>query len=98
MEELKTCPFCESEMYSEFYSERKDEFDGHCTNKKCILSTHTLFINTKSWNTRPREEALRSRITELEDVLKKYANHENWYELEFGWEYAEKVLYPNKES
>ena len=60
MSEIKPCPLCGQEIYSEFYSNRAEEFDGHCTNKKCLLyGKDLLFFNTAKWNTRPIEDKLR---------------------------------------
>jgi hypothetical protein len=66
MSELKPCPLCGQEIYSEFYSNRAEEFDGHCTNKKCLLyGKDLLFFNTAKWNTRPIEDQLRSENKRL---------------------------------
>lgn len=71
MSELKPCPFCGEEIYSEFYSHRAEEFDGHCTNKKCLLyGKDLLFFNTSKWNSRPIEDALRAENERLKEALK----------------------------
>ena len=70
MSDLKACPFCGEEIYSEFYSHRAEEFDGHCTNKKCVLyGKELLFFNTARWNTRPIEDQLRAENERLKGVL-----------------------------
>jgi hypothetical protein len=72
MSELKPCPFCGEEIYSEFYSHRTEEFDGHCTNKKCVLyGKDFLFFNTSKWNSRPIEDQLRAENERLREALKK---------------------------
>ena len=71
MSELKPCPLCGQEIYSEFYSNRAEEFDGHCTNKKCLLyGKDLLFFNTAKWNTRPIEDQLRAENERLREALK----------------------------
>jgi hypothetical protein len=72
MSELKPCPFCGEEIYSEFYSHRTEEFDGHCTNKKCVLyGKDFLFFNTAKWNSRPIEDQLRAENERLREALKE---------------------------
>lgn len=71
MSELKPCPLCGQEIYSEFYSNRAEEFDGHCTNKKCLFyGKDLLFFNTAKWNTRPIEDVLRAENERLREALK----------------------------
>ena len=75
MSELKPCPFCGEEIYSEFYSHRAEEFDGHCTNKKCVLyGKELLFFNTARWNSRPIEDQLRAENERLREALQKIKN------------------------
>lgn len=72
MSELKPCPFCGEEIYSEFYSHRAEEFDGHCTNKKCVLyGKDFLFFNTSKWNSRPIEDQLRADNERLREALRE---------------------------
>lgn len=73
MSELKPCPLCGQEIYSEFYSNRAEEFDGHCTNKKCLLyGKDLLFFNTAKWNTRPIEDQLRSENKRLREENERF--------------------------
>lgn len=79
-EELKPCPFCGEEIYSEFYSHRAEEFDGHCTNKKCLLyGKDLLFFNTAKWNSRPIEDALRAENEKLKEALREIASHKEGF-------------------
>ena len=68
-EELKPC-MCGEEIYSEFYSHRAEEFDGHCTNKKCVLyGKELLFVNVERWNKRPIEDQLRAENERLRAII-----------------------------
>lgn len=68
-EELKACPFCGGFIYSEEYP---DSIDLHCTSKNCVLTGKMLWVkNIEKWNTRPLEDALRSRGEELERELEE---------------------------
>jgi len=95
MSELKPCPFCGEEIYSEFYSHRAEEFDGHCTNKKCVLyGKELLFFNTARWNSRPIEDQLRAENEKLRKILENiittdvveitYRDYRGQYPVEFA--------------
>ena len=60
-EELRPCPFCGKIPKPDW----TDESYIECTNRKC--SVYSFGVSTGSWNTRPIEDALNKRITELEE-------------------------------
>ena len=63
MEKLKACPFC-GEEYAH-------DFDGvvYCAGK-CRDDGSLVKIPVKTWQSRPVENALNARISELESALK----------------------------
>ena len=65
MSELKACPYCGKRPTEEtFYSE-----DGFPMGCNCVWNTNTAEQAEKRWNARPIEDALQSRIDELEAKL-----------------------------
>lgn len=88
-EELRPCPFCGSEdlVYLPIV---------WC--KKCdaqVKIADNLEDTIKLWNTRPIEDALRARIAELEEKLKRFEEFTSVFE---DWDWDEEVKDDNKES
>ena len=65
-DELKACPFC-GEPADDRYNRL-----AKCSNKSCLMNhwvdDEDFFIDD-DWNTRPIEDALRARITELKEFI-----------------------------
>ena len=71
MSELKECPFCGQQpketKYREFGKNPREYSLYHCLNEGCpSYFTKPGSMTAEDWNTRPIEDALRERITELE--------------------------------
>ena len=74
MSELKPCPFCGSKAITTTFIDPDDfeympievndcDAEVTCKNERCI---NGWWLSPKDWNTRPIEDALHARITELE--------------------------------
>ena len=65
MSELKKCPFCGGEAQVNTWTMHGiTESRCFCSNSDCPNSVRTVAL--EQWNTRPIEDALHARITELE--------------------------------
>ena len=79
-DELKPCPFCNSAMYAEDATFFRDRTGGDLWIVSCPRCEYALPSRVKredaiaAWNTRPAEDALRARIAELEQQIKKRAH------------------------
>ena len=65
--ELKQCSFCNSVARPSYYNLFSQEDTTGCSNAKCILFRQTFSVY--EWQTRPIEDALQARISELEVVI-----------------------------
>jgi len=73
MSELKPCPFCGSPAYS--YHDNCIDFAGvKCDLGGCVCAD--ILITENNWNTRPIEDALQSRIAELEGKIDQLTAHD----------------------
>ena len=60
-DELKPCPFCGHEPK---YIGANAQFAVACVNDACLCLANSDYVG--AWNTRPVEDALRARVTDLE--------------------------------
>ena len=67
-DELKACPFCGGNNLSAYLSNQGSSI-VYCIN--CYEDNNGLSRDIVGWNTRPLEDELQARITELEDVLEE---------------------------
>lgn len=67
-DELKPCPFCG--VATDFIDVNTGEIVPACKNIRCLVIASALTV--EAWNTRPLEDALQARITELEKQLQSY--------------------------
>jgi hypothetical protein len=73
-QELKPCPFCNSEPYDA----RPDEMNiAWCKNSACEFSES---IPVEQWNTRPIEDALRAEIAALKEAQLNTRTYFNVYD------------------
>ena len=75
MSELKECPFCGQQpketKYREFGKNPREYSLYHCLNEGCpSYFTKPGSMTAEDWNTRPIEDALRARISELEEEIR----------------------------
>lgn len=87
-EELKPCPFCGADAVVEHGD--ASYWVSPCCPGSCTVELETSWFDTReeaiaAWNTRPVEDALRTRIAELETenerlraALTPIAEHWNW--------------------
>ncbi len=67
--ELKPCPFCQGQAVMERVGSAKASCIVACENCGCRLETGEVWNSGGAWNRRPAEDALTSRVEELEARL-----------------------------
>ena len=68
---LKPCPFCGSKAQPLY----EEQIEITCSNIKCRMYPASFAVHIQQWQSRPIEDALQARITELEKQVVVWHNY-----------------------